>query len=94
VLNQDGSVNASGNAAARGSVIALFGTGTGGRAVSVWIDGIEAEIRYAGPAPGLAPGVVQVNAVVPLGSRTGPEVLVAIASDGQSSQPGVTMAVR
>jgi uncharacterized protein (TIGR03437 family) len=38
-------------------------------------------------------GVVQVNAVVPAGSRSG-DVSVVVTIGNASSQPGVTVAVR
>lgn len=39
--------------------------------ISVELDGIPAEIRYAGAAPGLAGGIAQINFVVPVGLRSG-----------------------
>jgi uncharacterized protein (TIGR03437 family) len=111
ILNQDSSVNSSGNPAARDSVIQIYLTGAGqtvpagvdgqlnnalGSTVlpsSVTIDGLPAAVQYAGPAPGMPAGVVQVNAVVPAGSRSG-DVSVVVTIGNASSQPGVTVAVR
>lgn len=85
-LNQDGTPNSPRNAAARGSIIALFGTGAGrleptpengvlateplSRAVlpvRVLMNGRPCEIQYAGAAPTLVAGMLQVNARVPEG---------------------------
>lgn len=60
--------------------------------VRVFIDGQEAELLYAGPAPGLVEGIFQVNARVPPNTRRAAEVHVIIG--GFRSQPGVTLAVR
>jgi len=61
--------------------------------VRVLIGGVEATVLYAGPAPGLAEGVLQVNARVPANAPRGPSVDVAILSAGFRSQPGVTLAI-
>jgi len=83
-LNQDGSLNSATRPAARGSVISLWGTGTGqtlpssvdGQAapvgtllrtklpVTVAIGGQDAEVQFAGAAPGFA-GLTQINVRVP-----------------------------
>jgi uncharacterized protein (TIGR03437 family) len=61
-------------------------------AVTVAIGGVAAEVSYAGGAPGLIAGVMQVNVVVPAGvSGTVPVVLTV---GGVDSQDGVTVAVR
>jgi uncharacterized protein (TIGR03437 family) len=61
-------------------------------AVTVTIGGVAAEVRYAGGAPGLIAGVMQVNAILPAGvSGTVPVVLTV---GGVASQDGVTVAVR
>jgi len=56
------------------------------------IAGVDAEILYAGPAPGLVSGVVQVNARIPFGIPTG-MVLIELSSGGRASQNGVRVAV-
>jgi uncharacterized protein (TIGR03437 family) len=81
-LNQDGTLNGVSNPAARGSIVAVWGTGfppidapcaTGGLNPSRPVDlaagwkvqfGIETVV-YAGSAPGLLCGIVQINLVVP-----------------------------
>ena len=57
--------------------------------VTVRIGGVAAEVQYAGPAPGLVNGVVQVNARIPAGVRGNAEVIVTI---GGVSSPAVTVA--
>ena len=61
--------------------------------VSVRIGGIEAEIQYAGAAPTLVAGVIQVNAVVPLGITPG-DAAVFLTVGNATSQPGITVNVR
>ncbi len=62
--------------------------------VSVQIGGLSAEVRYAGAAPGLVAGVLQVNCVVPPNSLSGSIVPIVITVGQASSQPGVTLAIR
>lgn len=112
ILNQDGSVNSSANAAQAGSVIVLFGTG-GGQTnpggvdgsiagnvapqplapVSVNIGGMNAKVLYAGGAPGLVEGVLQINAQIP--ESVGPGEVPVVVTIGQASSPtGVTVSVK
>jgi uncharacterized protein (TIGR03437 family) len=60
--------------------------------VTVTIGGQPAQVQYAGAAPGLVAGVMQVNAVIPAGTPAG-NVPVSIQVGSQTSQPGVTIAV-
>ncbi len=111
-LNQDGSLNTAANAAAKGSVVILYGTGEGqtnppgqdGRlvgvplpspvaGVQVTIGGARAEILYAGGAPGLTPGLFQINARVPAETQTGSQ-LVVVRVGNNESQRGMTIAIR
>ncbi len=111
-LNQDGSLNTATNAAARGSVAILYGTGEGqtnppgqdGRlvgtplptpvaGVQVTIGGQRADVLYAGGAPGLTPGLFQLNVVVPTLAQTGDQPVV-IRVGNNESQRGVTLAIR
>jgi uncharacterized protein (TIGR03437 family) len=62
--------------------------------VVVRIGGFLATVEYAGSAPGLVSGALQVNARVPEGVTPGPAVPVEVIIGGVSSQPGVTIAVR
>jgi uncharacterized protein (TIGR03437 family) len=60
--------------------------------VTVIIGGVQAQVLYAGNAPTLVAGVLQVNARVP---QLPPGTMsVEMTVGGQPSQPGVTMAVR
>jgi uncharacterized protein (TIGR03437 family) len=62
--------------------------------VTVKIGGLEAEVLYAGAAPGQVVGLLQVNARVPAGAPSGSAVPVVLTIGAASSQPGVTLAVK
>ncbi|HEV2690527.1 MAG TPA: hypothetical protein VGV35_18345, partial [Bryobacteraceae bacterium] len=62
--------------------------------VTVQIDGQPATVFYAGAAPSLPAGVLQVNARVPHGVRRGVSVPISISVGTASSQTGVTLAIR
>ena len=101
ILNQDGSANSIANPAVRGSVVVLYGTGGGSLTgdelarlalpVHVLIDGIESEVLYAGVAPGLVEGMVQINVRVPENATEGKVVLRVGEAE---SQPGVKVALQ
>jgi uncharacterized protein (TIGR03437 family) len=61
--------------------------------VSVTIGGLPAVIQYAGEAPGLPAGVLQVNAVVPDGVASGAQPVVVRIGAAQSSDR-VTVAIQ
>lgn len=61
--------------------------------VTVEVGGRQARVLYAGPAPGLVYGLLQVNAEVPGGTPVGP-VPVTIKVGELRSPPGVTIAVK
>lgn len=61
--------------------------------VLVQIGGIQAEVLYAGGAPGLIAGVLQINCRVPEGVTPGMSAPVAITVGGIDSPAGVTVAV-
>lgn len=61
--------------------------------VAVAVDGIPAELLYAGPAPQLVAGVFQVNFRVPVGVKPG-QAAVTVTAGGHSSPPGVSVSVR
>jgi uncharacterized protein (TIGR03437 family) len=63
------------------------------RAVAVTIGGRNAEVLYAGSAPGLVAGLLQINARVPEDAGGG-AVPVTISIGGQTSQAGVTVAIQ
>jgi uncharacterized protein (TIGR03437 family) len=114
VLNQDGSVNSPGNAAAKGSVVSIFATG-GGLTSPRATDGslnasaagklelpvtvrfsepIDAEILYAGPAPGLVSGAIQINARIPPQTASGNRVPIYLKVGRALSDGEVSIAVR
>jgi uncharacterized protein (TIGR03437 family) len=62
--------------------------------VSVQIGGLQATVMYAGAAPGLIAGVLQVNALVPSDVSSGPAIPVEFAVGGVSSQAGVSVAIQ
>jgi uncharacterized protein (TIGR03437 family) len=61
--------------------------------VSATIGGKSAIVQYAGGAPGIVAGVMQINVFVPAGLTAG-DVPVAIQAGTASSQNGVTIAVQ
>ena len=58
--------------------------------VSVKVGGEDAVVQYAGPAPGLIAGAVQINIQVPDTLPSGSASLLVVAG-GNPSQPGVTI---
>jgi len=62
--------------------------------VSVRIGGVKAEVQYAGAAPGLVAGAMQVNVWVPVNVAPGDEIPVILKVGNRISQVGITMAVR
>ncbi len=94
-LNEDGSFNSTDTAAARGTIISLFGTGwlANSGAITLTIGGYAAEILFAGNAPGFA-GLKQINAKIPSGFLSPGNQPVVLRIGGASSQPGVTLAIR
>lgn len=62
--------------------------------VSVTIGGLDAKVEYAGAAPYMVAGVIQINVRIPPGVTPGPAVPVVVKVGGASSQPGLTVAVK
>lgn len=120
-VNQDGSFNGSSGsgveAAPRGTVISLYGTGGGQTSppsvtgsvtpipqnasqllniagVTATIGGVSAPVTFAGAAPGLVTGVIQVNIMIPSGVTPGGAVPVTISVGGIASPAGTTIAVQ
>lgn len=62
--------------------------------VVVGIDNIGAEVLYAGAAPGLVEGIIQVNARVPMDVRTGASVPLVTKIGDTFSAENVTVAIR
>jgi uncharacterized protein (TIGR03437 family) len=61
--------------------------------VTVTIGGEPAEILYAGAAPGFA-GLMQINARLPSGVQASSYIPVVVTIGKNTSQPGVTLAVK
>ncbi|HZL56377.1 MAG TPA: hypothetical protein VFC21_04820, partial [Bryobacteraceae bacterium] len=61
--------------------------------VSVTIGGVAAPALYAGAAPSLVAGVMQVNVRIPEGVPSGNNPVVVMVGSAQS-QPGITVAVQ
>jgi uncharacterized protein (TIGR03437 family) len=61
--------------------------------VTVHIGGIAVKPTYAGAAPGIVQGVVQINAVIPAGVAAGNQP-VDVTIGGVTSPSGLTVAVR
>ena len=62
--------------------------------VTATIDGAPAQVLYAGAAPQLINGVVQVNVLVPAGAHPNPAAPIMLTIGSFSTQPGVTVAIR
>jgi len=62
--------------------------------VGVNIETLDSDVTYAGAAPGLVSGLVQINARVPAGVRPGSEVPLMIRVGDSYCQRGVTLAIR
>jgi len=75
-----------------GSINPLNALGKLALNVTVTIGGQPATVEYYGPAPGLVAGVIQVNAVVPVGTPSGPANVVLTV--GNASSQTVTAAVQ
>lgn len=61
--------------------------------VSVTIGGLPCQLNFAGAAPGLVAGAIQINAQVPAGAPTGPNVPLEVTFGNTTSQSGITLAV-
>ncbi len=62
--------------------------------VSAKIGGLNAEVLYAGAAPGLIAGVLQVNLRIPADAPVGPAVEIVVTVGNVSSPAGVTLVIR
>jgi uncharacterized protein (TIGR03437 family) len=62
--------------------------------VTVLVGGVEAVVTYAGSAPGMVTGFMQINVQVPESIQPGDAVPVVVRIGDTESQPGLTMAVR
>ncbi len=62
--------------------------------VSLTIGGQPAQILYAGQAPDLVVGILQVNAVIPLNISSGPQPVVLTVGSSNNATQGITVAVQ
>ena len=62
--------------------------------VTATIDGVPADVVYAGAAPGLISGVTQVNVRVPQEIAPNPAASVMLTVAGHATPAGVTIAIR
>ena len=62
--------------------------------VTATIDGAPAQVLYAGAAPKLINGVVQVNVLVPPGAHANPAAPITLSMGSFSTQPGVTVSIQ
>jgi uncharacterized protein (TIGR03437 family) len=62
--------------------------------VSVSIDGMPAQVLYAGAAPGLVAGVMQINVVVPASAPPEPYDQIVVTVGDYASPSAVTLAVQ
>jgi uncharacterized protein (TIGR03437 family) len=62
--------------------------------VTASIAGSPAEVIYAGSAPGLIAGLVQINVKVPADATPGPTAPVSLQIGGVSTPPGVTVSIQ
>jgi uncharacterized protein (TIGR03437 family) len=63
-------------------------------AVTATAGGVPASIQYAGPAPGLVAGVVQINVVIPANVTVGNTIPIQLVVGGVAAPAGTTIAVR
>jgi uncharacterized protein (TIGR03437 family) len=76
-----------------GTLNPISTTGMLTQTVTATIGGQTANVLYAGPAPGLVVGVMQINLTIPTGTPSG-NVPVVVTVGTQSSQTGITVAVQ
>jgi len=62
--------------------------------VTVTIGGAAAKVLYAGGAPGMVSGIVQINAEIPANITPGDKVTVVVTVGSQSSPANVTVSVQ
>ena len=61
--------------------------------VTATVGGQPASVNFAGGAPGLVAGVIQVNVQVPSGISAGAAVPVVVTVGTSNTQSGITIAV-
>jgi uncharacterized protein (TIGR03437 family) len=76
-----------------GTVVTTASLPQSGAPVTATIGGQTAQVMYAGGAPGMVLGVMQINLKVPAGVG-GDAVPLVISANGASSQAGISVAVK
>jgi uncharacterized protein (TIGR03437 family) len=61
--------------------------------ISVWIGGYSARYTYAGEAPGMVAGVMQVNVQIPANAPSG-ALSIQVKIGENMSQNGITVSVQ
>jgi uncharacterized protein (TIGR03437 family) len=61
--------------------------------IQVWINGQPALYTYAGEAPGMVAGVMQLNVQIPANAPSGP-LSIQVSAGGNMSQTGITVSVQ
>ena len=62
--------------------------------VTATIDGVPAKVLYAGAAPDLINGAVQINVAVPDGVSPNPAAPITLSMGSFTTQPGVTVSIK
>jgi uncharacterized protein (TIGR03437 family) len=62
--------------------------------VTATVGDVNAQVQYAGGAPGQLAGLLQVNVQVPQRIATGPSVPIVLTIGGQATQTSVTLSIR
>lgn len=62
--------------------------------IAVTIGGLEAGILYAGEAPGLVSGVLQLNVTIPAGVGSGAQPVVVTVGGANNAQQNITVAIQ
>jgi len=62
--------------------------------VTATVGGVPATVLYAGAAPGIVSGVMQVNLQIPAGAPSGTAVPLAITVGSTTTQAGITVSVQ
>jgi len=62
--------------------------------MEVRVSNEDAEVLYAGAAPGLVDGVVQINVRLPRDISTGSAIPISIKIGNAMSQAGITVSIK
>ena len=62
--------------------------------VTARVGGVDAQVTYAGPSPGLIWGLTQVNVIVPTSVAAGAAVPITVTFGNRTTQADVTIAVK